>query len=55
MVGFDGVVYLDALTEHNTVTVSTATAVCQARFDYHKSGDDIPAIGPLVCQRSASP
>jgi len=43
------------LTEHNTVTVSTATAVCQARFDYHKNGDDIPAIGPLVCQRSASP
>lgn len=55
IVGFDGVVYLDALTEHNTVTVSLPTSVCQARFDYHKSGDSVPAIGPLLCQRSVSP
>lgn len=52
IVGFDGEVYLDTLTEHNLVEVTTPSGDrCQVSFDYQKQGDDIPLIGPLVCQK----
>lgn len=51
IVGFDGEVYLETLDEHNTLEVQLpAGESCQVSFDYHKQGDGIPLIGPLVCQ-----
>lgn len=52
IVGFDGEVYLDTLDEHNVLTVMTpSNDNCTVSFDYHKQGDDIPLIGPLICQK----
>ena len=52
IVGFDGEVYLDTLDEQNTLEVSTPFGdICTVSFDYYKQGDDIPLIGPLVCQK----
>ena len=52
VVGFVGEVYLEALEEHNILEVLTpSNDVCTASFDYHKQGDDIPLIGPIICQK----
>ncbi|WP_296244533.1 MULTISPECIES: fimbria/pilus outer membrane usher protein [unclassified Psychrobacter] len=51
VVGFDGEVYLDTLDEYNTLEVTTPSDdICTVSFDYSKQGDEIPLIGPLVCQ-----
>ncbi len=42
LVGFDGVVYLDTLDQHNMLDVDTPSGPCHASFDYHKQGDGIP-------------
>lgn len=55
LVGFDGAVYLDTLSAHNTVEVTTHTGICRASFDYHKQGDTIPEIGPLLCRQESHP
>ena len=55
LVGFDGAVYLDTLTEHNVLDVQTPTGSCQVRFDYHKQGGSIPQIGPLRCSTGTTP
>ncbi|KFG94238.1 hypothetical protein GQ56_0127415 [Burkholderia paludis] len=55
MTGFDGVVYLDTLDEHNTLVVHTPTGTCEASFDYHNESRTIPEIGPLRCRKDASP
>lgn len=52
VVGFDGEVYLDTLDERNVLEVTTPDdGVCTARFDYTKQGDEIPLIGPFICQQ----
>ncbi|MEK6199942.1 MAG: fimbria/pilus outer membrane usher protein [Psychrobacter sp.] len=52
VIGFDGEVYLDTLDEHNILTViMPSNDSCTVSFDYHKQGDDIPLIGPLICQK----
>jgi outer membrane usher protein len=51
VVGFDGEVYLEALEEQNVLEVVTPDGTCTASFDYHKQGDDIPLIGPIICQK----
>ena len=52
IVGFDGEVYLDTLDEHNTLKVSTPSGdICTISFDYYKQDDDIPLIGPFICQK----
>ena len=52
IIGFDGEVYLDTLDEHNTLEVTTPSGdVCTVSFDYSKQGDEIPLIGPLICQK----
>lgn len=52
VVGFDGEVYLDTLDEHNILEISTTSGdICTVSFDYQKQGDDIPLIGPLICQK----
>lgn len=54
MVGFDGEVYLEVLDQHNILKVITPSKeICTASFDYLKQNDDIPLIGPLVCQQVA--
>ncbi|MGP5546991.1 fimbria/pilus outer membrane usher protein [Psychrobacter alimentarius] len=51
VVGFDGEVYLDTLDERNVLEVTTPDdGVCTVRFDYTKQGDEIPLIGPFICQ-----
>ncbi len=54
MVGYDGMVYLEKLSAHNTLDVQTAHGSCVAQFDYHPQGQTVPVIGPLVC-REAKP
>lgn len=51
LVGFDGVVYLDALDEHNVLEVVVKGGVCNTRFDYKKSSEGVPQIGPLACKK----
>jgi outer membrane usher protein len=54
-VGYDGEVYLDALDTHNLLRVRTPEGVCVASFDYPAISNDIPRIGPLICNQEASP
>lgn len=50
MVGFDGEVYLDMLDAQNTLQVTTPDSqVCHVSFEYHSDHNDIPLIGPFVC------
>ncbi|MGP9689770.1 fimbria/pilus outer membrane usher protein [Psychrobacter sp. AOP22-C1-C5] len=52
VVGFDGEVYLDTLDEHNILEVTTPEdGVCTVHFEYTKQGDEIPLIGPFICQK----
>ncbi len=50
VVGYDGVVYLEGLQEHNVLEVQTSHGNCTAQFDYHPKGQTVPVIGPLVCR-----
>lgn len=49
MVGFDGEAYLEALEDRNVLDVKTAGTDCVAVFDYPRSGDVLPRIGPVSC------
>lgn len=52
VIGFDGEVYLDTLDEHNVLEVTTPSGdVCTVSFEYSKQGDEIPLIGPFICQK----
>lgn len=52
VVGFDGEVYMDTLNENNVIEVTTPSGnICTVRFDYTKQGDEIPLIGPFICQQ----
>ncbi|AZE61919.1 Outer membrane usher protein FimD precursor [Pseudomonas fluorescens] len=51
VVGWDGLVYLENLSGHNTLQVTLSEGrTCQARFDIDAQQQDVPLIGPLVCQ-----
>lgn len=51
-IGFDGEVYLDTLDEHNVLEVTMPSGdVCNVSFDYSKQSDEIPLIGPFICQK----
>lgn len=50
VVGYDGIVYLEGLGEHNVLEVQTSHGICTARFDYQPKSQTIPVIGPLVCR-----
>ena len=54
-VGFDGEVYLDTLSAHNTLIVHAPAGICRVSFDYPKGSKNIPAIGPLLCHKDTSP
>ncbi|WIG56091.1 MAG: Sigma-fimbriae usher protein [Rhodanobacteraceae bacterium] len=54
IVGYDGMVYLEKLSAHNTLDVQTPHGACVAQFDYHPQGKTVSLIGPLVC-REAKP
>ncbi|MDN5560639.1 MAG: fimbria/pilus outer membrane usher protein [Psychrobacter sp.] len=52
IIGFDGEVYLDTLDEHNVLEIMNPSSdICTVSFDYQKQGDEIPLIGPLICQK----
>ncbi len=51
VVGWDGLVYLENLSAHNTLEVGLADGShCRAQFDIDLEQQQIPLIGPLVCQ-----
>jgi len=50
VIGYDGIVYLEGLQEHNVLEVQTSHGNCTANFDYHPQGQTVPVIGPLVCR-----
>jgi len=50
VVGYDGVVYLEGLTQHNALLVHAPAGDCRVRFDYRHEPDTVPVIGPLVCR-----
>jgi len=51
VVGWDGLVYLENLSAHNTLHVTLGEGrSCQASFDINEQQQDVPLIGPLVCQ-----
>ncbi|WP_201509415.1 fimbria/pilus outer membrane usher protein [Psychrobacter alimentarius] len=55
VIGFDGEVYLDTLDEHNVLEVTMPSGeTCTVSFEYFKEGDEIPLIGPLICQKGQS-
>jgi len=51
LVGLDGIAYLDSLNEHNVLDVQTRGGACHVNFDYIRSAEGIPQIGPLVCRQ----
>jgi len=51
VVGWDGLVYLENLSAHNTLQVTLGEGrTCQATFNIDEQQQDVPLIGPLVCQ-----
>lgn len=51
VVGWDGLVYLENLSAHNTLQVTLGEGrTCQATFAIDEQQQDVPLIGPLVCQ-----
>lgn len=51
VVGWDGLVYLENLSAHNTLQVELAEGgQCQVAFDLPEGQGPVPLIGPLVCQ-----
>lgn len=51
VVGWDGLVYLENLSAHNTLQVQLADGkACRAQFDMDLQQQQVPLIGPLVCQ-----
>lgn len=50
VVGFDGMVYFDALGLHNRLKVTTAAGVCTVQFDYPAGEKGILQTGPLTCR-----
>lgn len=51
VVGWDGLVYLENLVAHNTLQVTVGDGqTCQATFDLDPQQEQVPLIGPLVCQ-----
>lgn len=52
IIGFDGEVYLDTLDEHNVLEIINPSGdICTVSFDYQKQSDEIPLLGPLICQK----
>lgn len=51
VVGWDGLVYLENLSAHNTLQVELADGkACRVQFDMDLQQQQVPLIGPLVCQ-----
>ena len=51
VVGYDGMVFVDGLKEHNRLLLGSPGARCEVRFDYHPGPvGELPAIGPLACR-----
>ncbi|MGY2260440.1 fimbria/pilus outer membrane usher protein [Pseudomonas sp. SDO55104_S430] len=51
VVGWDGLVYLENLQQQNDLQVTLADGKsCRVQFDVDTKQDQIPLIGPLVCQ-----
>jgi outer membrane usher protein len=51
VVGYDGVVFVDGLKEHNRLLLGSGAARCEVRFDYHPGpAGELPAIGPVPCR-----
>lgn len=51
VVGWDGLVYLENLAAHNTLQVTVGSGQsCQATFELDITQEQVPLIGPLVCQ-----
>ncbi len=48
--GYDGMLFLDHLSEDNHVLIGEGAARCQVRFAYRReAAPALPLIGPLVC------
>jgi outer membrane usher protein len=51
VVGWDGLVYLENLEAHNSLQVTLDDGrTCQAQFTLDMQQDQVPLIGPLLCQ-----
>ncbi|WP_051971489.1 fimbria/pilus outer membrane usher protein [Massilia sp. 9096] len=51
VVGYDGVLFVDGLKEHNRLLLGSGAARCEVRFDYRPGpAGELPAIGPLACK-----
>ncbi len=51
VVGWDGLVYLEGLAEHNSLVVELAAGGrCRVQFDMDGDQQQVPLIGPLVCR-----
>jgi outer membrane usher protein len=51
VVGWDGLVYLENLEEQNSSRVTLVDGrTCQVQFALEMQQDQVPLIGPLLCQ-----
>lgn len=51
VVGWDGLVYLEGLAEHNSLEVERSDGgSCRVQFSVEDDQSQVPLIGPLVCQ-----
>ncbi len=49
VMGYDGEVYVTALSERNTLLVMLASGACKVEFDYTGNAQEQEFIGPLKC------
>ncbi|MES2739423.1 MAG: fimbria/pilus outer membrane usher protein [Pseudomonadota bacterium] len=53
--GYDGMVFLDHLSEDNHVEIGEGADLCQLRFAYRReAAPSLPVIGPLMCRAVAA-
>jgi outer membrane usher protein len=48
-VGYDGLVYLDTLSDDNVLSVQTPQTTCTARFAWRRPASGVAQVGPLAC------
>lgn len=55
IVGYDGVVFIDALQANNHLSVSAGPLHCAVAFHYQRAADgSLPTYGPLTCKAIAA-
>lgn len=50
IVGYDGITFIDDLAERNHLLIESGDLHCEVEFEWHRQGDALQTIGPLMCK-----